>query len=45
MEAIKDEFKIASKDENDRLVAKILAKKKFFYTTFEIALSTDYPIA
>lgn len=42
---IKEEFKIASKAENDRLVAKILADKKFFYTTFEIALSTDYPIA
>lgn len=45
MELIKDEFKIASKAENDRLVAKILADKEFFYTTFNIALSSDYPIA
>jgi len=45
MEIIKDEFKIASKAENERLVAKILADKEFFYTTFTIALSTDYPIA
>jgi hypothetical protein len=45
MKAIKDEFKIASKAENDRLVAKILADKEFFFTTFEIALSTEYPVA
>lgn len=45
MEAIKDEFKIASKAENERLVAKILADKDFFYTTFDIALSLDYPNA
>lgn len=45
MENIKDEFKIASKSENDRLVAKIKADREFFYTTFEIAMSNDYPIA
>jgi len=45
MKAIKDEFKIASKAENDRLVARILADKEFFYTTFKIALSTEYPVA
>jgi len=45
MDAPKDEFKIASKAENERLVAKILADKDFFYTTFDIALSLDYPVA
>ena len=45
MDAIKEEFKVASKAENDRLVAKILAEKDFFFSTFNIALSTDYPIA
>jgi hypothetical protein len=45
MEKTQEEFKIASKAENDRLVAKILADKEFFYTTFDIALSLDYPVA
>ena len=41
----KDDFKIASKAENERLVALILSDKQHFLTTFSIALSTDYPIA
>jgi len=45
MKDLKAEFKIANKAQNDRLVAKILADKDFFYATFEIALSLDYPVA
>tara|TARA_B110000977_G_C10795639_1_gene384261 strand:+ start:115 stop:630 length:516 start_codon:yes stop_codon:yes gene_type:complete len=40
-----DDFKIASKENNDRLIALINSNKEFFYTTFTIALTTDYPIA
>ena len=40
-----DDFKIASKAENERLVALILSDKQHFLTTFSIALSTDYPIS
>ena len=45
MKDLKEEFKIANKAQNDRLVAKILADKEFFYITFDIALSLDYPVA
>jgi hypothetical protein len=45
MNLCKDDFKIASKEENERLVAAINASKQNFHTTFSIALSTDYPIA
>ncbi len=38
-----DDFKIASKENNDRLIALINSNKEFFYTTFNIALTTDYP--
>ena len=40
-----EDFKIASKAENERLVAEILSNKKNFETTFSLALSTNYPIA
>jgi len=45
MKDLKEEFKIANKAQNNRLVAKILADKEFFYKTFDIALSLDYPVA
>ncbi len=45
MEFGKDDFKIASKAENERLVALILSDKQHFLTTFSIALSTDDQIA
>ena len=38
-------FKIASKAENERIVADILSDKKNFDATFAITQSTDYPIA
>lgn len=40
-----EDFKIASKAENERIVAEILSDKKNFDAIFAIALSTDYPIA
>ena len=40
-----EDFKIASKAENERLVAEILSNKKNFDITFSIALSTNYPLA
>lgn len=45
MESIKEEFKVASKTQNDRLVARILKDKALFFTVFEFALSTEYPEA
>jgi len=45
MYLVSEDFKIASKAENERLVAEILSDKKNFDTTFTIALSTDYPLA
>ena len=45
MNLCKDHFKIASKEENERLVVAIIASKQNFHTTFSIALSTDYPVA
>lgn len=45
MENLKEEFKIANKAQNDRLVAKIRADEDLFYKTFDIALSLDYPVA
>ena len=41
----RDDFKIASKENNNRLIAEINRNTDFFYTTFKIALSNDYPIA
>ena len=40
-----EDFKIASKAENERIVAEILSDKKNFETTFTLALSTNYPLA